>query len=129
MNEKVVSPNSSLFDLFPLSLKIKIDDGGSYSDRISSKDPDQGYVKVEFAAPTPPSIPEVEAYASNESFMSDYCMFTQVVLYLPPIEGVHLDFDLGIEHDPSDEVHYRFFLYANNKLWCHLLIKKDLQPQ
>ena len=47
----------------------------SWSDWISTEDPDQGYVKVEFAAPMPPTIPEVEAYASNESFMSDYCRF------------------------------------------------------
>jgi len=45
-------------------------------DWLSTKDPDQGYVKMEFAAPTPPSIPEVEIYASNESSMSDYCRFT-----------------------------------------------------
>ena len=34
--------------------------------------------------------------------MSDYCKFTQVVLSLPLMEGVDLDFGLGIEHDDSD---------------------------
>jgi len=62
---------------------------------------DQGYVKVEFAAPTPPNIPEVEAYAPNESPMSDYCRFVQVVLSLPPMEGVDLNFDLWINHDDN----------------------------
>ena len=51
----------------------------------------------------PPSIPKVKAYASNESPMSEYCRFAQVVLSLPPLEGVDLDFDLGIEHDDSGQ--------------------------
>jgi len=41
--------------------------------------------------------------------VSDYCRFAQVVLSLPPMEGVDLDFDLGIEHDnssPSNGAHY-----------------------
>jgi len=54
---------------------------------------------VEFATPTPPSIPEVEAYASNESSMSDYCRFAQLVRSLPRMEGVDLDFDIGIEYE------------------------------
>jgi len=64
---------------------------------------------VEFPTPTPPSIPEIEAYAYNESSISDYCRFPQVVLSLPPIEGVHLEFDLGIEYDvngPFDGTRY-----------------------
>ena len=87
------------------------------SDWISIEDPDNGYVKVKFAAPTPPSIPEVEAYTSNESSMSDYCRFAQVVRSLPPREGVGLD--LRIEHDdsgPFDGAHYRFVLYTDNML-------------
>jgi len=59
----------------------------------------------------PPSIPEVEAYASSKSSMSYYSRFAQVALSLPPMEGVDLHFDLGIEHNdssPSDGAHYRF---------------------
>jgi len=47
---------------------------------------------VEFAAPMPPSIYEVKAYASNESSMSDYYRFAQVVLSLPPKEGSQFRF-------------------------------------
>ena len=46
------------------------------------------------------------------------------------MEGVDLDFDLGIEHDdngPSDGARYRFALYADNTLWRHLIMKRDLQ--
>ena len=46
-------------------------------DWVLTEDSDQDYVKVEFAAPTPPSIPEVEIYASNESSMSDYCRYAE----------------------------------------------------
>jgi len=56
-----------------------------------------------------PSITEVEAYTSNESYMSGYYKFAQVVLSLPPMERVDLDFDIGIEHDdngPSDGARY-----------------------
>ena len=85
MDEKIISPNSFLSDVLPISPEIETKDDWSYlgpsdSNWISTKDPDQGYVKVEFAAPTPPSIPGVETYASNESSMSDYCRFTQLVL-------------------------------------------------
>ena len=80
----------------------------------------------------PSSIPEVETYASSESFMSYYCRFAQVVFSLPHMEGVDLDFDLGIEYDdsgPSDKAHYRFVLYADGMLWCNLMMKKDLQSE
>jgi len=63
---------------------------------ISTEDSGQGYAKVEFSAPTPPS--KVEAYASNESPMSNYYRFMQMVLSFPPMEGVDLDFDIGIEN-------------------------------
>ena len=57
MDEKVVSPNSSLSDVLSLSLEIEMRDrlscpDPSDSDWISTKYPDQGYVEVEFAAPT-----------------------------------------------------------------------------
>ena len=106
MDKKIISPNSFLSDILPLSPKIEMKDGWSCpnpfdSDWIWIEDPDLGYANMEFAAPTPPSISKVETYASNESSMSDYCRFAQVVLSLPPIEGVDFDFDLGIEHDNS----------------------------
>jgi len=56
---------------------------------------------VEFAVPMPPSIPKAEVYASNESSMNDYYRFAQVLLSSPLMEGVDLDFDLGIEYDDS----------------------------
>jgi len=88
VKEKVVSPNSSLLDAFPPSPEIHIEDTLNCQDPpdfnwIFTENPDQGYVKVEFAAPMPPSILEVEAHASNESTMSDYCRFAQAVLSLP----------------------------------------------
>jgi len=64
--------------------------------------------------------------------MSDYCSSAQVVLSLPPMEGVDLDFDLGIENedsDPPDGAWYRFVLYANSTLWRNLIKKNDLQPE
>ena len=81
MEKKAVSPDSSLLDAFPPSPKIDMEDVLNFQDPsdfdwISTEDPDQGYVKVEFVAPMPPNIAEAEAYASNESSMSDYCRFT-----------------------------------------------------
>ena len=51
---------------------------------------------MEFAAPKPPSTPEVETYDSNEPSLSDYCRFVQLVLISPHMEGVGFNFDLGI---------------------------------
>jgi len=137
MDEKIVSPSPSLSYVLPLSAETEMENGWSCTDPfefdwISTWDFDQGYVNMELAAPTPPSIPEVYAYASNESSMSDYCRFTEVTLSLPPMKGVNLDFDLGIEHDdsgPCDGALYRFIVYAHNSLLHHLMMKKDIQPE
>jgi len=80
MDERVVSPNSFQSDAFPSSPEIDMEDVLNCQDLpdfdwISTEDSDLGYVKVEFVAPKPPSIPKVEAHASNESTMSDYCRF------------------------------------------------------
>ena len=66
MNERVVSPNSSQSDAFALFPEIDMEDGldcqdPSDFDWMSTEDPNQGYMKVKFAASTPPSIPKVEA--------------------------------------------------------------------
>jgi len=48
------------------------------------------------------------------------------------MEGVDVDFNLGIEHDDSgqsDGPRTRFVLYTANMLWRQLMIMKDLQPQ
>jgi len=77
----------------------------------------------------PPSIPKVEAHASKESTMSDYYMFAQAVLSLPPVEGFDIDFDLGVEqgdNGQSDGPHTPFVLYTDNALWHKLMMKKDL---
>jgi len=134
VDEKIVSLNSFLSDVLSLSPELEMEDGWSCPipsdfDWILTEDPNQEYVKVEFATSMLPSIPEVETYASNESFMSDYCRFTQLILSLPLMKGVNLDFDLGIEYDdngPSDRGDYLFVLYADGMLWCNLIMKKDL---
>jgi len=99
MEETTVSPYSSLLDAFPPCPKIDIEDVLNCQDLnfdwISIEDPNQGYVKVEFATPIPPNIPKVKGHASDESAMSDYCK--QAVLSLPPMEGFDAEFDLGIE--------------------------------
>ena len=105
-DEKINSPNSFPFNILPFSPEIEMEDGWSCPDpsdsnQISTEDPKQQNIKVEFPTPTPPSIPEIEAYAYNESSISDYCSFPQVVLSLPPIEGVDLDFDFGIKYKDS----------------------------
>ena len=80
MEEKVISFNSSLLDEFLPLLEIDIENILTCQDppdfdQISAEDPDQRYVKLEFAALIPPSIPKVEVHASNESTMSDYYEF------------------------------------------------------
>ena len=80
MQEKAFPPHSSLSDTFPLSPEIDIEDVLNRQDTpdfgwISTEDPNQRYVKVEFATPRLHSIPKVRAYASNEFTMSDYCKF------------------------------------------------------
>jgi len=96
MEEKIVSPNSFLLDAFLLSSEINIEDISNCQDPpnfdwISSEDPNQGYVTMEFATLMQPSIPKVEAHAFNESTMSEYCMFAQAVPFLPTIEGFDAD--------------------------------------
>ena len=102
IKEKVISPNSSLLDDFSPSPEIDLEDVLNCEDPpdldwISHKDPDQKYVKVEFATPMPPNMSKVEAHISNEFSMSDYCRFAQAVLSLPPMEGFDADFDLRVE--------------------------------
>ena len=108
MKEKVVSPNSSLLDEFPPSPEIEMEDvldcdNPPNFDWISTKDPNQKYVILEFAASMPSNMPKVEAYASNESAMSDYCRFAQAILSLPLIEELYADFDFGVEQGESSQ--------------------------
>jgi len=134
VDERVVSRNSSQFDAFSLSPEIDMEDDFDCQDPpafdwISTEDPDEGCVKLESTTPMPPGIPKVEAYASNEYPISDYCRFTQAVLSLRPTEGVDLDFGIGIEHDDSaqsDGPCNWLVLYTDNMLWCHLMMTKDL---
>jgi len=102
LEKKVVSPSCSLLNAFLLSPKIDMEDVLNCQDPpnfdwISTKDPDQGCVMMEFAAPMPPNTHKVKAYASKESTISDYYRFGQAVLSLPPMEGVNVDFDWAIE--------------------------------
>ena len=60
---------------------------------------------MEFSAPMPPSMPEVEAPISNDSLISKYCRFAQVVHSMPLLEGFDADFDVRVEQvdvSPSD---------------------------
>jgi len=106
----------SILDALPISPKIDMEDVSNCedppnSDWISYGDLDQGYVKVEFAAPIPPNKPEVEAPIFNESSMSDYCRFAQAILSMPSMEGFDADFDVGVERiddSPSDGPQERF---------------------
>ena len=133
MEEKAVSPNSSLLDEFSPSFEIDIEDIQNCQNPptvnwISTEDPDQGYVKMEFAAHMPPSIPKVQVHSSNESTVSVYCRFVQAVLSLRPMEG--FDFDMGIEQGnsgQSDGPHIRFVLYINSALRHQLMMTKDVQ--
>ena len=91
--EDVVSPHSSILDALLLSPKIDMEDVLNYKDPpdsnlISYEDPDQGHVKVKFATPMPPKKPEVQVPIPNESSMSEYCRFAQIVLSMPPKEGL-----------------------------------------
>jgi len=75
--EGIVSPHFSILDALSLSPNIDMEDVWNCedpldSDWISYEDPNQGYVKVQFAVPMPPNKLEVEAPISNESSMSDY---------------------------------------------------------
>ena len=85
----MVSLNSSLLDALPFSTEIDVEDVLNCEDpsdlnQISHESPNQRYVKVEFTAPMPPNMPKVKAHVSNESSMSDYCRFAQVVPSLYP---------------------------------------------
>ena len=105
-----VSPHSSLLDLLPLSPEYDIEyvlnnKDPPDSEWISYEDHDQGYVEVAFSAPIPPNKPEVKAPISNDSLMSEYYRFAQVVHSIAPLEGFVVDFDVGIEQvdgSPSD---------------------------
>jgi len=79
--EDAVSPHSSILDALPLSPEIDMEDVLNDEDPpdskwISYKDPDHGYVRMEFSAPIPRNKPEVEAPVSNDSSISAYCMFS-----------------------------------------------------
>jgi len=137
MKEKVSFPNSSLLDKSFPSLEIDMKNVLNSEDPpdldwISAEDPNQRYVKMEFAAPMSPNMPKVEAHTSNESSMSDYCRFAQAVLSLPLMEGIDANFDLGVEQidsSPSDELRMQYVLCADNGLRHKLMKTKDLQPE
>jgi len=48
-----------------------------------------------------PNIPKVEAHASNESAICDYCRIAHAAPSLPTMEGFNAHFDLGIEQGDS----------------------------
>ena len=80
IDKRVVYPNSSQSNAFPPSPEFNMEDILNWQDTpdfdwISIEDPDQGYVKMELAAPRLPNIPKVETYASHKAPMSDYCWF------------------------------------------------------
>ena len=64
---------------------------------VSTTDPDLDSDEVEFVAPVPPSITKDKPSVSNEGSLSAHCRIAQLLTYLPPIEGIDLDFDLGVE--------------------------------
>jgi len=87
--EDTVSPHSSILDVLPLFPEddmedVLYDEDPSNFEWISYEGPDQGYVRVEFSAPLPPNKPEVEATVFNDSSISAYCRFAQVVHSTPP---------------------------------------------
>ena len=89
--EDVVSPSSSLLDALPLSPEIDMEDVLNFEDPPDSywifyEDLDQRYVKVEFAAPMLPNMPEVKVLVPKESSMSNYCRFAHVVPSMPAME-------------------------------------------
>ena len=87
---------------------------------------------MELSTPMPPNKLKVEAPVSNDSSISEYCMFAQVVYSMPALEGFDVDFDVGIEQvDDSLSVglRERFVLYADGALWHQVMKTKDLQPE
>jgi len=80
----------------------------------------------------PPNTPEVKVLVPNESSMSKYYRFAQVVLSMAPIEGFEEDFDLGVEQvdsDPPNKARVLFVFYADNALWNYVMKTKNLQPE
>ena len=80
----------------------------------------------------PPNEPLVGAHFSNDSLMSEYCRFAQVVHSMPPLEGFDVDFDVGVEQvdgSPSDGQRERFVLHVDGALWHQIMRTKDLQPE
>jgi len=86
---------------------------------------------VEFDALVPPRVTKDKPYATNEVSMSYYCRFAQMLLFLPPIDDIEYDFDLGVEFGSglSNGVHYKLVLYMNRAIWRYLMMKKDLHPE
>ena len=74
---------------------------------------------MEFTTPMPSNKSKVEVPVSNESSMSNYCRFAQIVLSMPLVEGFDADFNVGVERDddrPSDGPKERFILYTDSAL-------------
>jgi len=87
---------------------------------------------MEFAAPMPPNMPEVEVPLPNDSSISNYCWFMQAVLSMAPMEGFDVDFDLGLEQvdsDPPNKARVCFILYVDITLWNCVMKTNDLEPK
>ena len=52
---------------------------------------------MDLVAYFPPCIFKDEPSAINEDPLSDYCIFAQVLMSLPPLGRVEYDFDFGVE--------------------------------
>ena len=75
--EDTASSHSSILDALPLFPEydmedVLYDEDPPDSEWISYEDPDQGYLRVDYA-PMPPSKLDVEAPISNDFLMSEYC--------------------------------------------------------
>jgi len=121
-------------DALPLSPECDMEDvlhaeDPPDSEWISYGDPNHGHVKVNFFAPMPPSKLEVEAPASNDSSLSEYCRFGRVAHSMLPLERFDADFDIGVKQvdvSLSDAPREQFVLYADGALWHQVMKTKDL---
>jgi len=117
--EDVVSPHSSILDALSRFPEYDMEDVLNDEDPLNSEwisyeDPDQGYVRVEFSAPMPPNKTKVEAPIFNDSSISEYCRFAQVIHSMPPLEVSMSILIEQVDDSPFNGLRERLVLYADD---------------
>ena len=101
------------FDLCPINHML---------DHESFEGHELDHINVDLVENFPSSIVKDESCAFDKGYLSDCCMFVQVLLSLPPFNDSKIALDLEVKNGyydggPFDGVYNKLIVYANHTTW------------